>query len=151
MKKSILIFNFAIYFICFAINVAELFISSFSFETLFLIFFSSLCLLSIYFIFEGKNLKKAFVFLSIVNFLQSFSLIFLGLTFKLIVGPDISLYLIDSADNLLRFSAKIFNIFAYFNFVKNDNTLALGVNFIHLIFFISFYFEARKIKRTKNS
>jgi len=146
MKKSILIFSFAIYFICLIINIAELFISDFNFETIFLIFLSLLCLTSLYFIFEKKYLKKAFVFLSIVYFLQSFSVIFLGLTFKLIIGPDISLYLVDSSDNLLRLSTKLFNVFAYFNYVKNDNTLALGINFIHLFLFLSFYFGARKIK-----
>lgn len=146
MKKSILIFSFAIYFICLIINIAELFMSDFNFETFFLIIISSLCLISLYFIFEGKYIKKAFVFLSVVNFLQSFSVIFFGLTFKLIIGPDISLYLVDSSDNLLRLSTKLFNVFAYFNYVKNDDTLALGINFIHLFLFCSFYFGARKIK-----
>ncbi|MBE8726489.1 hypothetical protein C4F50_16315 [Flavobacterium sp. KB82] len=123
-----------------------MFISGFSFETLFLIFFSSLCIASLYFIFEGKNIKKAFIFLSVVHFLQSFSVIILGFTFKLIIGPDISLYLVDSSDNLLRLSTKLFNVFAYFNYVKNDNTVALGINFVHLFLFVFFYFGARKIK-----
>lgn len=148
MKKSILIYSAIIYIVCFIINVVDIFTSSFNFETLFLMFFSILCLLPIYFIFEEKYLKKAFVFLWIVNLIQSFSVILLGLTYKLIIGPDLSLYLINSGDKLVQFSVKIFNIFSYFNYIKGDNTFAIGINFSHLLLFIYFYFEAKKYKKT---
>lgn len=147
MKKPILIYNAIVYIVCFLINIVDIFTSSINFETLFLIFFSIVCLLPIYFIIEEKYVKKAFIFLWIINLIQSFSVIIFGLTYKLIIGTDFSLYLINSTDKLIQFSFKIFNIFSYFNYVNHDKTLALGVNFIHLLLFVYFYFEAKRIKK----
>lgn len=146
MKKTLLIYNSFIFIVCFIISIVEIFTSSFKIETLMLVIFSFLFLLPIYFIFEKKHLKKALKALAIINLIQAFSIIIFGLTYKLILGPDVTLYLINSGDKLVQFSLKLFNIFSYFNYVKNDNTLALGINFTHLLMFVYFYFEAKKAK-----
>lgn len=146
MKKLILIYNAFIYIVCFIISVVAIFTSSFKIETLLLIIFSILFLVPIYFVFEKKHLKKSLKCLALINLIQAFSIILFGLTFKLIIGPDLTLYLINSGDKLVQFSLKIFNIFSYFNYVRNDGTLAIGINFIHLLMFVYFYFEAKRIK-----
>lgn len=144
MKKTILIYNAFTYIISFILSVVGIFTSSFKLETLVLAVLSVLFLIPLYFIFENKNLKKSLTFLARINLIQAFSIVVFGLTYKLIIGPDLSLYLINSGDKLVRFSLKIFNIFSYFNYVKNDGTLALGINFIHLLMFVYFHFEVKK-------
>lgn len=146
MKKTILIYNALIYITCFVLSIVGIFTSSFKLETLLLAILSILFLIPVYFVFENKHLKKSLTFLARINLIQAFSIIVFGLTYKLIIGPDLSLYLINSGDKLIQFSLKIFNIFAYVNYVKNDGTLALGINFIHLLMFVYFYFEAKKIR-----
>ncbi len=146
MKKTILIYNAFTYIISFILSVVGIFTSSFKLEALVLAVLSVLFLIPLYFIFENKNLKKSLTFLARINLIQAFSIVVFGLTYKLIIGPDLSLYLINSGDKLVRFSLKIFNIFSYFNYVKNDGTLALGINFIHLLMFVYFHFEVKKIK-----
>ncbi len=146
MKKIILIYNAFVYILCFIISMVEIFISSFKITNLLLVVFSILFLVPIYFVFEKKHIKKSLKSLALINLLQAFSIILYGLTFKLVIGPDLSLYIINSGDNLIKFSLKIFNIFSYFNYVKNDMTLALGINFVHFLMFVYFYFEAKKVK-----
>jgi hypothetical protein len=144
MKKTILIYNALIYIICFVLSTIGIFTSSFNLETLFLAFLSVLFLLPIYFVLENKHQKIALIFIANINLIQAFSIVVFGITYKLIIGPDLTLYLINSGDKLIQFSLKFFNIYSYFNFVKNDDTLALGINFIHLLFFLYFYYESKK-------
>jgi hypothetical protein len=146
MKKTILIYNALIYIICFVLSTIGIFTSSFNLETLFLAFLSVLFLIPFYFVLENKHQKKALIFIANINLIQAFSVVVFGLTYKLIIGPDFTLYLINSGDKLIQFSLKIFNIFSYFNYVKNDDTLALGINFIHLLLFLYFYYESKKIR-----
>ena len=138
MKKSILIYNAFIFITCFIVGTAQVFISGITFQLVFLIFFGFLGLIPIYYIFENKYVKKSFVILFMINLLQSLSFIFSGITFKVIIGPDLTLYLIDASDNFIEFSFKFFNIFTDVSSVKTNKVLALGINFIHL--FCSFYF-----------
>lgn len=144
MKKTVLIYNVILYSICIVICLIDLFTSSYNFESLFLIIFSLICLLFIYFVFDGRNVKRSLSFLSLINLIQSFSFILKGLSFKILVGTDFSLYLINASDDIVKFSMKIFNIYSYFNYVKNDDNLAIGINFFHLLMFVYFHFEAKK-------
>lgn len=146
MKKAVLIYNALVFVFCFIISLVNIFTSSFKIETILLITFSILFLLPIFFIFEKRHLKKSLNSLAIINLIQAFSIIFFGITYKLVIGPDLTLYFIISGDKIMQFSFKFFNIFSYFNYIKNDNTLALGINFIHLFMFIYFYLEAKQIK-----
>ncbi|WP_026709614.1 hypothetical protein [Flavobacterium filum] len=146
MKKAVLIYNALVFVFCFIISLVDIFTSSFKIETILLITFSILFLLPIFFIFEKRHLKKSLNSLAIINLIQAFSIIFFGITYKLVIGPDLTLYFISSGDKIMQFSFKFFNIFSYFNYIKNDNTLALGINFTHLFMFIYFYLEAKQIK-----
>jgi hypothetical protein len=138
MKKSILIFNALISITCFIISTAQAFISGFTFQLAFLILFGIFGLIAIYNIFENKNVKNWFFILFVINLFQSVSFIFLGITFKFITGPDLTLYLIDASDNFIEFSFKIFNIFTDVSYIKTNQVVALGINLIHL--FCSFFF-----------
>ena len=148
MKKTILIFSSFIYFFCIIINLIDLIKKRPLFDNVFQIFFSFFCLIFLYNIFKNKYLKRSLFLLFFMNLFQSFSFIILGCTYKLIIGPDISIYFINSSDNLIQFSAKVFNFFSYFNFIKNDNTIALSINFVHLYLAMFFYMESdRFIKK----
>ncbi len=144
MKKTILFINGIIYIICFIINVSNLFLSNFNYDTLILIFFSVLCLIPIYLINEKKHLKRATTTLCFINLIQAFSFIFFGFTYKLLIGPDLSAYFINSGDFIVEYSAKVFNIYAYFNYVKGGKVFAIGFNSIHIFFFLYYYFEIKK-------
>ncbi len=143
MKKSILIFNAFIFITCFIISTAQAFISGFTFKLAFIILFGIFGLMPIYYIFENRNDKKWFFILFVINLFQSVSFIFLGMTFKFIIGPDLTLYLIDASDNFIEFSFKIFNIFTDVSYKKTNQVLALGINFIHLFCSIFFYMQFR--------
>ena len=110
MKKSILIFNAFIFITCFIISTAQVFISGFTFQLVFLILFGIFGLMPIYYIFENRNVKKWFFILFVINLFQSVSFILLGITFKFIIGPDLTLYLIDASDNFIEFSFKFFSV-----------------------------------------
>ncbi|WP_268849231.1 hypothetical protein [Flavobacterium aestivum] len=84
------------------------------------------------------------MFLGITNLLQSFSLIIFGLSYKFILGPDLSLYLIDTGDKIVEFSFKMYNVIFYINKIERDKTLFLGLNFIHLFLFFGFVILAHR-------
>ncbi|SFE01520.1 hypothetical protein [Flavobacterium phragmitis] len=137
MKKAVLIYNGLTYLICFCVSTAQMFISGVSIEMSFLFLFCVVSLIHVYFIFENKFVKESFIFLGIINLVQSISFMFLGLTYKFIIGLDLSLYLIDAYDNYVNLSFKPFNIFTDVSFNKSNTVSAVAVNFIHL--FCSFF------------
>lgn len=147
MKRVILNYSIVIYLICFVLYIANVFLLSFTFNTFFFLLYSSLCLIAIYFIFKEKYVKQSLMFLGITNLLQSFSLIIFGLSYKFILGPDVSLYLINTGDRIVEFSLKMYNVIFYVNKIKGDNTLFLGINFIHLFLFFGFVILAQNYSK----
>ncbi|MBN8643484.1 MAG: hypothetical protein J0L86_16855 [Flavobacteriales bacterium] len=77
--------------------------------------------------------------------MQSFTIVALGCTFKLLIGPDASMYFMSSSDKIVEFSIKFFNIYFFADYSPGERMFLLGINFIHLILFVYFYYEARKI------
>ncbi len=147
MKKVVIYFNIVIYIFSFLVSAVTLLTSDFKIETALIFTLSLLFLIPFYLIAKQQFLKNSLLIVALINLLQAFSFIVLGLTFKLIIGPDLSLYFINSEDNLVKFSFKFFNLYSYFNYIENGNTLAVGVNFFHLIFCLYFYHEAKEIKK----
>ncbi len=144
MKRIILNYSTIIYLICFVLYTVNLLLLSFTFNTFFFLLYSLFCLVAIYFIFKEKYVKQSLMFLGITNLLQSFSLIIFGLSYKFILGPDLSLYLIDTGDKIVEFSFKMYNVIFYINKIERDKTLFLGLNFIHLFLFFGFVILAHR-------
>lgn len=140
MEKKVLVFSFAIYFIALCVTIADS-IMNFSFDSAFLVLFSLVNLFCFYLVFQVRKLKTTYLVLSVTSLLQSFSFILFGLTYKLILGPDLSLYLVNSSDSLVGFSFKVFNVYSYFNYIGQDDTMGLGIHFLHLFLGIYFYLK----------
>lgn len=141
MKKIIITYSIFIYLICLLLHIANLLLLSFNFDNFFFFIYSFISLTAIYFINIKKYVKQSLMFLGITNLVQAISISVLGLSYKFLLGPDFSLYLINSGDKIIEVSLKIYNIIFYVNRIEGDNTLFLGVNFIHFFLFIYFVFS----------
>ncbi len=111
-----------------ALAIANMISGNFFLRDILYIIISSI---SIYCVF---NLTKKYVyhFLCITNFIQSYSLILFGFSYKFLLGPDLSFYFYREGDLFTKFEFNIFNGASLYSKDLNSNNWSIGINFIHL-------------------
>jgi len=149
MKKNIIIIYYLIVnLIVFIPSLLGVIQQNTEFNTLFFLTFSLLNLIATLLVLLNKMVKYSLFFLIITNLLQVFTFVFLGLSYKLLLGPDISFYIIDDGNFSTRISALPFNIFFNVDSFTIDDNYMFGLNFIHFFLFLFFnnlfFIEKRK-------
>jgi len=121
----------------------------FKFNTLFFFTFSLLNVIAISSVYLNRVVKPSLYFLALTNLIQAFTFVFLGFSYKFLLGPDISFFIIDDGDLSTRFTALPYNIIFYVNSFKVDNNFMFGFNFVHFwlfLFFNKLIIEEKKLK-----
>lgn len=138
MRKIIIIYYIIVNLICFIPSLTGIIQLDTKFNTLFFFTFSLLSLVATTLVLLNKMIKYSLFFLTITNLLQVFTFVFLGLSYKFLLGPEISFYIIDDGNFSTRISALPFNIFFDVDSFTIDNNYMFGFNFIHIFLFLFF-------------
>jgi len=144
MKKLLLYYSTLIYLVSFLITAFGLFFSNDKFSAFFLFFFSSINLLALFFIFKSNYVQVSYYSLSLLFFLQSFTFLFFGISYKFVIGPNISLYLINYEFDVTSFTFMFYNLVFHVNKIENIDHSLFGINFIQLILCLLFFSFAVK-------
>jgi hypothetical protein len=147
MKKVFIVYSTIVYLICFFPSLISLIQLDFKFNTIFFFIYSFFGLLAIYFILKDRFVKYLFNYLSITNFIQMFSFVVVGLSYKFVLGPSLFLYIADTGDLVAKFSFKFYNIILHINKVESDGNFMIGLNFFNLFLFFGFASVAYKYPR----
>jgi hypothetical protein len=121
----------------------------FKFNTLFFFTFSLLNVIAISSVYLNRVVKPSLYFLALTNLIQAFTFVFLGFSYKFLLGPDISFFIIDDGDLSTRFAALPYNMIFYVNSFEVDNNFMFGFNFVHFwlfLFFNKLIIEEKKLK-----
>ena len=149
MKKYIIIYYIIVNLICFIPSIISVFLEfDFKFNTLFFFTFSLLNVIAISFVYLNRIIIPSLYFLALTNLIQSFTFVFLGFSYKFLLGPDISFFIIDDGDLSVRFAALPYNIILYLNSFEVDDNFMFGFNFIH--FWLFLFFNKLIIEERKN-
>ena len=149
MKKYIIIYYIIVNLICLIPSIISVFLEfDFKFNTLFFFSFSLLNIIAISFVYLNRMTISSLYFLALTNLIQSFTFVFLGFSYKFLLGPDISFFIIDDGDLSARFTAIPYNIIFYLNSFEVDDNFMFGFNFIHFWLFI--FFNKLIIKERNN-
>jgi hypothetical protein len=155
MKKIIIIYCLIVNLICLIPSLISIIELDFKFNTLFFFIFSLISLIATIFVLINKVVNLSLLFLIITNFLQVFTFVFLGLSYKFLLGPEISFYIFNDGDLSARFSALPYNIIFHVNTFKLDDNYMFGFNFIHVFLFLYFnhllLLEKKKINSDEQS
>ncbi|MEC4048610.1 hypothetical protein OX284_004150 [Flavobacterium sp. SUN046] len=151
MKKGFILYSTIVYLICFFPSLMSLTQLDFKFNTVFFFIYSFLGLLAIYFISKDKFIKESFTYLSLSNFLQMFSFVLLGLSYKFVLGPSLFFYISDTGDLVTQFSFKFYNIIFHINKVESDGNFLIGINLFNLFLFLGFASLANKHLHSKSA
>ena len=151
-EKYTLIYITIVNTICLTLYVAKLFSEKPRFDDIIIIILSFLSIACILSIINKKFLKLSYLYLCLVYLLQSFTIFFFNLAWKLIIGPDLSFYLMRDGDLTSKLDLKLFNLQFFYNTILNNNSWLIGINFIHLIIFYNLYKSTIiTIKKTNNA
>ena len=155
MKKYIIIYYIIVNLICLIPSIISVFLEfDFKFNTLFFFFFSLLNVITISFVYLNRMTISSLYFLALTNLIQSFTFVFLGFSYKFLLGPDISFFIIDEGDLTARFTAIFYNIIFHTDSFNIDDNFMFGFNFIHFwlfLFFNKLIIEERKNKSNLQS
>ena len=150
MKKYIIIYYIIVNLICLIPSIISVFLEfDFKFNTLFFFTFSLLNFIAISFVYLNRIPKPSLYFLSLTNLIQAFTFVFLGFSYKFLLGPDISFFIFDDGDLSARFAALPYNMIFYVNSFEVDNNFMFGFNFVHFwlfLFFNKLIIEEKKLK-----
>ncbi|MCK6606802.1 MAG: hypothetical protein L6Q46_00690 [Flavobacterium sp.] len=150
MKKHIIIYYIIINLICLIPSIISVFIQfDFKFNTLFFFTFSLLNVIAISSIYLNRVVKPSLYFLALTNLIQVFTFVFLGFSYKFLLGPDISFFVFDDGDLSTRLTAIPYNIIFDIDSFEVDNNFMFGFNFIHFwlfLFFNKLIIEEKKLK-----
>jgi hypothetical protein len=135
MKKTILTYILIVNSICLILCLANLFLRKPEFDDIALILISLLSIVCYVFIQSNRNVKTSYIVLSVIYFLQSFSILVSNLTWKLIIGTDLSFYLIRNGDLTTKLDFKVFNLYAFIRTTSNGENWVIGLNLIHILVF----------------
>jgi len=150
MRRIILNFILIINSICSILYTANLFFRLPKFEELVQLIVSILSIISVVYIMKKKNLKMSYYYLSFIYFFQSFTLVFMNFAWKLLIGPDLSLYVFRESDLYSKLDFKIFNLQFHFSTLDNGENWIVGINFVHLIIFFYLIKNLRVIDHNNN-
>ncbi len=149
MRKAIIIYYLIIHIICLIPSLISLFQLDLKFNTLFFFFYSLLSIISILLYQLNKAIKIALSFLILSNFFQIITFVFYGLSYKFLLGPEISFYIFNDGNLSSRFSALPYNVILYVNTFNLDSNFLFGINFIHFLLFLFFNDLLLKSKKCK--
>lgn len=135
MKKIIIIYYIIVNLVCFIPSLISIIQLDIKFNTLFFFTFSLLSLIATTLLILKKSVRYSLFFLAFTNFLQAFTFVFSGFSYKLLLGPEVSFYIINDGNFVARFSALPYNIIFYVNSFKIDDNYMFGLNFIHIFLF----------------
>ena len=139
MKKYIIIYYIIVNLICLIPSIIGVFLEfDFKFNTLFFFTFSLLNVIAISFVYLNRMTISSLYFLALTNLIQSFTFVFLGFSYKFLLGPDISFFIIDEGDLSARFTAIPYNIIFDIDSFNIDDNFMFGFNFIHFWLFLFF-------------
>lgn len=148
MKKYIIIYYIIVNLICLIPSIISVFLEfDFKFNTLFFFSFSLLNIIAISLVFLNRIIIPSLFFLALTNLIQTFTFVVLGFSYKFLLGPDISFYLIDEGDLSVRFLALPYNIIFDLDSFYSDDNFMFGFNFFHFwlfLFFNKLIIEERK-------
>jgi hypothetical protein len=154
MKKYIIIYYIIVNLIYLIPSIISVFLEfDFKFNTLFFFTFSLLNVIAILFVYLNQLTIPSLCFLALTNLIQSFTFVFLGFSYKFLLGPDISFFIIDDGDLSARFTAIPYNIIFDIDSFNIDDNFMFGFNFIHFwlfLFFNKLIIEERKNKSNSN-
>ena len=149
MKKYIIIYYIIVNLICLIPSIISVFLEfDFKFNTLFFFSFSLSNAIAISFVYLNRVTIPSLYFLALTNLIQSFTFVFLGFSYKFLLGPDISFFIIDEGDLSARFTAIPYNIIFDIDSFNIDDNFMFGFNFIHFWLFI--FFNKLIIKQRNN-
>ena len=155
MKKYIIIYYIIVNLICLIPSIISVFLEfDFKFNTLFFFSFSLSNAIAISFVYLNRVTIPSLYFLALTNLIQSFTFVFLGFSYKFLLGPDISFFIIDEGDLTARFTAIFYNIIFHTDSFNIDDNFMFGFNFIHFwlfLFFNKLIIEERKNKSNLQS
>ena len=80
--------------------------------------------------------------------MQSVSFVIHGFIYKIIIGPDFSIYFISENDFLTKFSFKILNIVCFLDKIPNGIASALSINVLHFLLFLYFLSKIIQVSAT---
>ena len=150
MKKYIIIYYIIVNLICLIPSIISVFLEfDFKFNTLFFFTFSLLNVIAISFVYLNRIPIPSLYFLSLTNLIQAFTFVFLGFSYKFLLGPDISFFIFDDGDLSTRFTAIFYNIIFDLDSFNIDNNFMFGFNFVHFwlfLFFNKLIIEEKKLK-----
>lgn len=139
MKKYIIIYYIIVNLICLIPSIISVFLEfDFKFNTLFFFSFSLSNAIAISFVYLNRVTIPSLYFLALTNLIQSFTFVFLGFSYKFLLGPDISFFIIDEGDLSARFTAIPYNIIFDIDSFNIDDNFMFGFNFIHFWLFLFF-------------
>lgn len=150
MRKAIIVYYLIIHIICLIPSLVSLFQLDLKFNTLFFFFYSLLNIISILLYQLNKAIKITLSFLILSNFFQIITFVFCGLSYKFLLGPEISFYIFNDGNLSSRFSALPYNVILYVNTFNLDSNFLFGINFIHFLLFLFFNDLLLKSKKCKS-
>lgn len=116
---------------------------TFNYTVIFIV--SLLSVICISCIFQNKFVKPSYILLSIIYFLQSFSLVISNIAWKLLIGTELSFYIFRNGDLTTKLDLKIFNIQFLLNTMSNGGNWAIGLNFVHIVIFFGLFKQLRNL------
>ena len=135
MKKITLAYVFIVNSICFILYLGNLFLKEPELNDIALILISLLSVICYLCIQSNRIVKASYILLCVIYFLQSFSILISNLTWKFIIGTDLSFYLIRYGDLTTKLDFKVFNLYFSLNTISNGENWGIGLNIIHIIVF----------------
>ncbi len=147
MKKIILIFTAIIYSICLFLSIIAFFTLDLNYKTIFVFILSITTLYAVYNILTNRKVRISLWYLTLLNFLQSFTFYILGISYKFLLGPNVFLYYyIKNSDTFLRFSFKALETNLYIKY-QESNDFLIGINILHFALFLMFNYYLRESKK----
>ena len=135
MKKLIQGYIAIVNLIYLIIYIANLFFNKPTFIESIIFIISLLSIICISFIQFNKAVKPSYILLSVIYFLQCFTVLFSNVTWKLLIGTEFSFYIIRNGDLTTKLDFKVFNIHLMFNTMSNGESWVIGLNFVHILIF----------------
>lgn len=135
MKKIAFTYIFIVNLICLILCVVNLSFKKIGFDDISLIILSLLSIVCYICIRSNKIVRKSNILLCFIYFLQSFSFLVSNITWKFLIGTDLSFYLIRDGDLTTKLDLKLFNIYFYLSTTSNGENWGIGLNLIHIMIF----------------
>jgi len=151
MKKLIQAYITIANSIFLVIYIVCLFLERPTFHNTVIFIVSLLSVICISCILQNKLVMSSYILLSIIYFLQSFTFVISNIAWKLLIGTELSFYIIRNGDLTTKLDLKIFNIQFLFNTMSNGENWAIGLNFVHILIFLGLFQQLLKLAKNQTT